>query len=180
MQNRILTPQMPEFRIKPQNGQCLPACVALIFEDYGYISTNNPKQYGYTLSELGKIIPPPYWFDIVYQAPKIQSTPHEELRGLLKYKLGAQAIERIISDLPENTNELIFVPFICTNNNHAFLYLVDRSLNIYGYDLLAGKCGYVRLDSFLESKIDGVAVLTEPVTNSILGIGYEDVRHLFK
>jgi len=157
---RLYTPTLPPFQA--EHGQCLPAAVAILFNEPQIIAAFPGKKFGYLLAQIGKMLPEGVSFDVLYADSSARN--------------GGFAIDRETKTL----NETDFLPVFVQIGNHVVLYLANRFGHVYGFDLLSNRCGLVPRDKFLTSKIDAAVCLADPVTNSVFGIAPEDLPHLLK
>lgn len=156
---RIYTPVLPPFQA--ENGQCLPAAVAILFDRPEIIAAFPGKKYGYLLAEIGKMLPDGIGFDVLYADSKTRQG------GMTAYYFAKNNLQ---------TDD--FLPLFCQIGNHVVLYLINRHGHVYGFDLLKNRCGFVLHDRFKCSNIDAVVCLADSVTNSALGLSAEYLTHL--
>jgi hypothetical protein len=155
---------IPNFEF--QNGQCLPACIALIFNDSRILDNHPPKKHGYMMTEIGRMLPDGVWFDLL-------GTAQDLFADLILFSLPPVFPDESIDD--------IFVPFICETTNHAILMLV-RAMNqdVFWFDALNNKSGKTKLSAMNFEKTKSIWTLNDFITNSVLGLNAPEIKHLIK
>ena len=155
-----MTPILPKFNA--QECQCLPAAVSILFNKPEILAAFPAKDSGYLMTHIGMMLPKGVWFDVLYL----------DKTGLC----GAKVVTHEISK--NDTDK--FIPFFCSNNNHAFLILGRHSDGkLFGFDLLSKRALQILdLEKFLQSDIETVIVLVEPKTNQLLGLDESELKHL--
>lgn len=155
-----MKPILPDFAA--EEGQCLPAAIALIFNNQNVLHKHKPKQYGYLVSQMWQMLPYGIGFDIIY-CDKVNEDPIPYIKNEIEQ-----------ADLTES----MYVPFICQIQNHVVLYLIDKDKNVFGFDLLRKRAAQIPFERLEKTKINTVAVLCDLVTNSVYGLHRNDLKHL--
>jgi len=162
-----MRPILPKF--KAQNGQCVPAMLALFFNDETYLKTYEPRKYGYLMCSLNLIANTNIIFDCLSKG----STSHisEKIKQLCAHYQGDE--DNVIPLFMELKHE--------SQSSHAILSLLfPKNGKIFFYDLLNGKCGQITLENATFEKTISVWGMVEPFTNSLLGINISELKHLIQ
>jgi hypothetical protein len=151
-------------KIKPINGQCLPAAVACLMNDKTILSKPNakPKPNGFPFTDLRHFVD---GFEIVYASE--HAIGEEEFFNFFNY---------------DDFEDYELIPLFVSEPNHAFLLLYDpNELWCMWFDLLRTNCGESPLESFLEIfSITRIACLIDNEDSAILTCEIDQVPHLIK
>ena len=146
-----------------KNGQCLPGALALLFDNAAILKEWQPKTRGYLMTEITNILSGKLVGDCVCRCKPEDVTTYIEL------------------SLQHDISEGVMCPFIFETANHAILTLINPHNNdVYWYDVLRMKCGKSTLSKIDFKNTLSVWCIRETVSNSMLGIHLEDLKHILR